>query len=126
MKKLFSEEEIRMLSCNSYVCSVSPYEIRYTNEFKLLFIEQYLRGKGPMCIFQDAGLPVEVLGYKRIERAAYHWRHAYEEGRLGQVSAHAGSRSPSQTLMAIIREQRTEIRRLRRELHSCRNERKDA
>lgn len=126
MKKLFTEEEIQALGCSPCVHSVSQYEIRYTNAFKQAFIEQYLEGKGPLQIFREAGLPVEVLGYKRIERAAYHWRRAYEEGRLGQMKEQQNCRTPSQTLMGIIREQRAQIRRLERELDDYRNERKEA
>lgn len=52
--------------------------IHYTKEFSKHAIEEYKRGKGPKQIFAEAGFPLEIMGYKRIERAMYRWRHAYD------------------------------------------------
>ncbi len=43
-KKLFSDEEINILSKNKYVKSVSKLEITYTSDFKILFIAKYNKG----------------------------------------------------------------------------------
>lgn len=51
----------------------------YADEFKRLFIDQYLLGRTPREIFETGGLQVEVLGMKRIEQCADRWRKAYEK-----------------------------------------------
>ncbi|MDO4269479.1 MAG: hypothetical protein Q4C72_01025 [Eubacteriales bacterium] len=117
-KRLFTPDEMELLRNNPNVFAATPREIQYTNEFKEHFMERYLAGEGPAKIFSDAGLPVELLGYKRIERASYHWRRAYEAGELGKRRELQTGRTPKQTLMGIILEQRLRIRRLERELHS--------
>lgn len=79
-----SSDEIRLLSENPNVLEVSENRIIYTNEFKKLFMEEYLSGhKGPTQIFRDAGFDTAVLGSKRIERAAARWRESYAAGSLG-------------------------------------------
>ena len=46
-------------------------------------MREYLEtGKGPTQIFREAGFDTDLLGPKRIERAAAHWREAYSAGRL--------------------------------------------
>ena len=115
-KRLFTPEEMEALGRNPNVFSVSPREIQYTNAFKERFIEQYLAGDGPTKIFTDAGFSVEMLGYKRIERASYHWRQAYELGNLGKYKEIDNDRSPRKTLLNVIREQQLQIRKLQKEL----------
>lgn len=66
---LFSEKEIAELAANPYVIDVDEKSVVYSNEFKLHFMEEYMRGKGPTQIFKDAGFDVKALGSKRIERA---------------------------------------------------------
>ncbi|MBW3088779.1 hypothetical protein KIH77_08570 [Bifidobacterium sp. 82T24] len=48
--------------------------IHYTTAFAQHAVEEYYRGKGPKRIFVEAGFPVEIIGYKRIERALQRWR----------------------------------------------------
>lgn len=115
-KRLFTLDEMESLGRNPNVHAVSPKEIQYTNAFKEHFIERYLAGDGPAKIFTDAGFSVKMLGYKRIERASYHWRRAYEAGNLGQWKEIDCDRTPQMTLLNIIREQQTEIRRLQQAL----------
>lgn len=50
-KKLFSKEEILILSNNKYVKRVSDKGITYTDEFKTLFIAERSVGKLPVDIF---------------------------------------------------------------------------
>ncbi len=83
-KKLFSKEEILILSNNKYVKRVSEKGITYTDEFKTLFIAERSAGKLPVDIFQDAGFDVEILGNHRIWCASKRWRNAYNKsGELG-------------------------------------------
>jgi len=83
-KKLFSDEEIKSLSKNRYVKSISKRGITYTDEFKILFIAERSKGKLPIHIFQDAEFDVDVIGNHRIWCASKRWRNAYNEsGELG-------------------------------------------
>lgn len=83
-KKLFTEIEIKKLSNNPYVKSVSSKGVTYTDEFKRLFIAETEIGKFPRQVFVEHGFDVEVLGINRVNRAAHRWRTAYKEsGVLG-------------------------------------------
>ena len=64
----FTEEEQEILKGNKHVILVTDKAIYYTNEFKLLFIKEYLGGKKPAQIFQDAGFDLKMLGSKRFRR----------------------------------------------------------
>lgn len=79
-KKLFSKAEQVHLSTNKYVTKVSDKAITYSDEFKRLFIDQYMDGKKPREIFEAQGFNVEVLGMKRVEQSADRWKKAYERG----------------------------------------------
>lgn len=77
--KLFSDEEIDILSKNKYVKSVSKRGITYTDDFKTLFIAEYNKGYLPTQIFIDAGFDVNILGNHRIYSASKRWRKSYRE-----------------------------------------------
>ncbi|GAB6180979.1 hypothetical protein JCM14036_22980 [Desulfotomaculum defluvii] len=83
-KIIFSSDDIKKLETNPYVAKVSERSITYTNDFKRLFIDQYLKGKLPRAIFTDAGFDIDIIGVKRYEQAAYRWIRSYnEDGILG-------------------------------------------
>ncbi|CAM3570638.1 Transposase-related protein [Paenibacillus glucanolyticus] len=76
-KKHFNENEREILSSNKYVTRVSNKSITYADEFKRLFIDQYMLGKTPREIFETSGFDIEVLGTKRVEQSADRWKKAY-------------------------------------------------
>lgn len=78
-KKLFTEKEIKILSSNPYVKSVSSKGITYSDKFKQLFIEDYEGGKLPRHIFEEYGFDVDILGMERVTAAGKRWRAAYKE-----------------------------------------------
>ena len=83
-KITFSKEAIERLNQNTYVKRVSEKSITYSDEFKRIFIEEYLRGRTPRSIFIDAGFDVEILGVKRYQQAAARWIKAYnKDGIIG-------------------------------------------
>lgn len=91
-KKLFSEKEIKLLSANNYVKSVSSKGITYTDEFKHIFIAEKEKGKFPREIFDKYGFDVEVLGTERIKAASKRWQKAYKEnGEIGLCDTRAGN-----------------------------------
>lgn len=82
--KIFTKEEIEILSSNKYVKRVSAKAITYTDEFKRIFISENEKGKFPRIIFEECGLSISILGKHRLESAAKRWRSAYrKEGMLG-------------------------------------------
>ena len=116
---IFSEEELSALINNPYVETATPRRITYTDEFKRHFVEQYRIGKRPSEIFTEAGFNVDVLGYKRIERASDRWRTMNNAGRLGEqtdpVDVHQDRRRGEMSLNSLLAQQEDEIFRLRKE-----------
>lgn len=66
-RNYLSEEEIIELKKNKYVKTISSKNISYTDEFKILFIEESNKGKGPTRIFIENGFNPYVLGHYRIK-----------------------------------------------------------
>lgn len=79
-KKRFTEKEREQLSKNRYVRNVSDKAITYADEFKQLFVDEYMTGKSPRAIFEAHGFDVTVIGIKRVEQSADRWKKAYEHG----------------------------------------------
>jgi transposase len=78
-KKIFSEKEIKQLSINPFVKSVSTKGITYTDEFKHIFIAEKEKGKFARDIFEEHGFDVEILGKQRIKSASRRWNDTYKE-----------------------------------------------
>lgn len=78
-KKLFTDREIKNLSNNPYVKSVSSKGITYTDDFKRIFIAESEYGKSPRQIFEENGFDIDIIGIVRVNRAAYRWRASYNE-----------------------------------------------
>ena len=77
---MFTEKEKATLLSNPNVKSITVNgDIRYSVEFRELFLQQYDQGLKPTAIFRKAGFDPAVLGEKRIERASARWRKKREE-----------------------------------------------
>lgn len=82
--KIFTQDEIEILSSNKFVKRVSTKAITYTDEFKRIFISEYEKGKFPRDIFEECGFSIDILGLMRVESSGKRWRAAYREnGILG-------------------------------------------
>ena len=82
--KIFTQDEIEILSRNKYVKRVSAKGITYTDEFKRIFICENEKGKLPRMIFEECGFNIDILGMKRVKSSGNRWRDAYrEDGILG-------------------------------------------
>ena len=76
--------EVKQLSKNPYVRSVSTKAITYTDAFKQLFISENNKGKLPREIFEECGFDVTVIGIQRVHSSGKRWRAGYQEnGVLG-------------------------------------------
>lgn len=69
-------DELQMLRDLPAVANVSKDRITYSNAFKQVCVIRYLAGESPTKIFREAGLPPELIGYKRIERSVARWKSA--------------------------------------------------
>lgn len=69
-------DELQMLRDLPAVANVSKDRITYSNAFKRVCVIRYLAGESPTKIFREAGLPPELIGYKRIERSVARWKAA--------------------------------------------------
>ena len=69
-------DELQMLRDLPAVDNVSKDRITYSNAFKQVCVIRYLAGESPTKIFREAGLPPELIGYKRIERSVARWKAA--------------------------------------------------
>jgi len=78
-KVIFSSKDIKKLKNNPNVQRVSELAITYKDDFKKMFMEEYLAGKLPRQIFEENGFDINILGIKRIEQSAYRWKKAYEK-----------------------------------------------
>lgn len=78
-KKIFTEKEIKLLSDNNYVKSVSTKGITYTEEFKNIFITEYEKGKLPREIFEEYGFSIDIIGMDRARSSGKRWRASYRE-----------------------------------------------
>lgn len=89
--KLFTPNEIEVLSKNPYVKKVSTKGITYTEEFKRIFIVENEKGVFPRDIFTTCGFDIEILGMKRIESSGKRWRASYRTNGLGGLVDTRGS-----------------------------------
>jgi len=85
-KKLFTNEEIRLLSKNKYIKNITSKGITYTDEFKRIFISENANGKLPRQIFEECGFDVDILGMHRIHSAAKRWRNTYKNDGITGLS----------------------------------------
>ena len=79
-KKRFTEEEREQISKNRYVRNVSDKAITYADEFKKLFIEEYITGKTPREIFESHGFDITAIGILRVHKSADRWKKCYNHG----------------------------------------------
>lgn len=66
----FTDEEVKILGENQYTSFVSNSSIRFTLEFKEMFMERKQEGIPARRIFQEAGYDVGILGTCRIKNFA--------------------------------------------------------
>ena len=65
-RKMFTQEQVRIMAENPYTLHVSTTQITFTNEFKKEFWRRYQEGDTPRTIMYDLGYDPEVLGRNRL------------------------------------------------------------
>lgn len=71
-KKEFTIDELKCILANENVENIQV-SIKYADSFKESFLLKIEEGMKPTGIFREAGLPPELIGRKRIEKATYTW-----------------------------------------------------
>lgn len=84
-KKIFTDEEVVLLSTNIYVKNVSNKGITYTDEFKQIFIVENQNGKLPRQIFEDHGFDMNIIGMNRIKASGGRWRSAFRRNGVAEL-----------------------------------------
>ena len=72
IKNPFSDEDIKHLSQNPNVASITRTNIRFTSEFKRRFYDAKKTGKSIRSIFLENGIDPDILGESRIKKLS--WR----------------------------------------------------
>lgn len=72
----FTQQERSYLESLDAVAKTRAHQIIYSKSFKEACMRRYRNGEKPSVIFAQAGMPASLIGYKRIERAIYHWKEA--------------------------------------------------
>ncbi|NEG88680.1 hypothetical protein GFD25_01390 [Bifidobacterium aerophilum] len=75
----FTEQEVMYLMSRPAVENATVNRITYSDAFKRDCLRRYLDGESPVRLFREAGLPPELVGYKRIERAFSRWKENRDE-----------------------------------------------
>lgn len=69
-----NQEQITELLKNDCIVKCSPKSISYSNNFKLLAIQQYAEGMTARQIFNEVGLTPELVGEDRAKECMQNWR----------------------------------------------------
>lgn len=83
----FTKDEQDYLLGLAAVDEVRASYIIYSKAFKQECMARYHAGERPADIFASVGLPSWLIGYKRIERAIYHWKEAERKDALTLTDA---------------------------------------
>lgn len=105
MRRKFTPDEISYLRGLWAVSNVTPTRIIYSDEFKEYFLREHGKGRGPTEIFRDAGLPVPIIGRKRIERCVARWvRPDRVDGSMVPVPPEEDGLSTDERILAATRD----------------------
>lgn len=70
----YTDEQINKLSQNKYVEFIGKDKITFTKEFKILFMNEFNKGKGNLEIFSEFGLDPLLIGKRRIKICTRNWK----------------------------------------------------
>lgn len=107
----FTKETKEYLLSLEAVEAVKSCSIIYSKRFKEECMRPNRAGEKPGVIFASAGLPSSLIGYKRIERAIYHWKEADKKGSL--LTYDACPQSYQNRIDTMKREKREAVARQR-------------
>lgn len=105
MRRKFTPDEISYLRGLWAVSNVTPTRIIYSDEFKEYFLREHGKGREPTEIFRNVGLPVPIIGRKRIERCTARWvRPDRVDGSMVPAPPEEDGLSTDERLLAATRD----------------------
>lgn len=107
----FTPSEMNYFRKLKAIKRVTPKRLYYTEEFQRHCIKQYKAGESPSRIFRRAGLPPQLIGYKRIERAFHRWLQSEQEDNTPRSTTSSDAVSTSENEHAPTSANGTEQRR---------------
>ena len=116
----FTDEQVKQLSSNPYVKSMTYRYINYTEEFKELFYEEHSNGKLPKQIFKDCGFDIKALGNERIKAFAKRIKH--ESNRIEGFTDKRKGKSGRPSVKELTIEEQLEKEKLKNKILSQEND----
>lgn len=84
-RKIFTEEQIKMLSKNKNVRRCGDKSVRYKKSFKLTALRKYHEeGLSAVEIFKEAGFDLSVIGIRKPNKLMNQWNKAFGPRPVGQ------------------------------------------
>ena len=98
-KRIYSEEEIKLLSANPNIIRCSNKSVTYRKEFKIkAVLDYYQQGLSPKTIFKKAGFDLNILGADKPKACLKLWKKIYksrgQSGLLNDERGKYGGRKP--------------------------------
>lgn len=114
-RKLYSEEEIALISSCPHVKSVTEKAVRYTASFMRILVREAEGGKGILEIFDANGVPWQTIGRKSAMQSAYNWLHKARTGKTLSDENKGRPRTKDLTQEEVIARQQAKIEMLQQE-----------
>jgi len=91
-KRIFNEEQIKVLLQNENVEKCSDKSISYHKDFKILAVEKYHGGLPPNEIFRQAKFDIDIVGRKTPKRCLQSWRRIFKNKGIQELSVETRGR----------------------------------
>lgn len=112
-----TDSERKALESNSNVLRVTESNVAYTSKFKIAAVKALLKGKIPIDIFRDAGIPLAPFGKDYAKGCLKKWRKIYDElGEAGLKDERRGKNATGRPKKPKFRNLEEEVAYLREEV----------
>lgn len=84
-KRIFNQQEIKIIKMNPNVQSCTSKSITYRTSFKSYALEAYVNDfRNAREIFETAGFDLDIIGHDRPHQCIARWKRDGTEGRRGR------------------------------------------
>ena len=116
-KRIFTKEEIDILSSNENISRCSERSITYSKDFKIEAVKLYEQGMTPSEIFRQAGLDKNLIGREQPKRCLKRWNKVYRQrGEKELAIENRGRNSTGRPKTPIDKSDAYKIKRLETEV----------
>lgn len=105
----FTQEQMDCLRMSPHVKSVTPSTVKFTQEFRDMFLKRLRAGDSPRKIFRESGIDPRMLGDKRIQGFAYSLRRKAAGTDGDDYGMSAVSRPPGEKTKEVLMEERVRL-----------------